>query len=176
MPNMVLHRVKRQLVESRRVHRWGDLSPRDIAVSQLREHIARVRDLNSEADRFFDPQYYAAFNVTDPEARLGRLTTCEEYEAYFRRRRRRELERDTTNIATDIRDCLTFQNELDVTGLISPNILISRSFDSIEGAIAKNFIRLAGEMCAGLNSDRPLYATLAVSREALMDRASFFVP
>jgi hypothetical protein len=149
-------------------------SPRDIRASQLQSQIAEVARINSEAEQLFDPQYYAAYNVTDPEARLGRLTTCEEYEAYFTQRRRRELERDTTIIVTDIENCLSFQNGLDVTGIISPNILVSRSFDSIEGAIAKNFIRMAGQVRAKRGYDKPLYATLVVSRETLLDRRELF--
>ena len=58
--------------------------------------------------------------------------------------------------------------------MISPNILITRSFDSIEAAIAKIFVRLAGDARKKLGSDRPLYATLAVSREALLDRTELF--
>ena len=64
-------------------------SPRDIGAAQLRAHLAQVAEINPEAEQFFDPQYYAAYNVTDPEARWGCLATCEDYEAYFRQRRRR---------------------------------------------------------------------------------------
>jgi hypothetical protein len=149
-------------------------SPRDIRAPLLREHISGVAAINRDAEQFFDPQYYAAYNVTDPEARLGRLTSCEEYEAFFRQRRRRDLERDPSVIARDIEDCLVFQNRLDLTGVISPNILIARSFDSIEGAIAKNFIRQAGQVRAKLGYAKPLYVTLAVSREAVLDRGELF--
>jgi len=149
-------------------------SPRDIGVPQLRAHISEVARIDPSAEQFFDPQYYAGYNVTDPDARLGRLATCEDYEAYFRQRRRRELERDTRIIEADIADCLEFQMGLAVTGVISPNILITRSFDSIEGAIAKNFIRLSGQNRTNLGHGKPLFATLAVSREALLDRGELF--
>jgi hypothetical protein len=150
-------------------------SPRDISAPQLRTNISEVLQANANADRFFDPQYFAAYNVTDSEARLGHLKLCEEYKkSYFTNRRRRELELDSKLITEDIEDCLAFQNTLDVTGVISPNILITRSFDSIEGAIAKNFIRIAGQVCVDQHFDKPLYATLAVSREALLDRGELF--
>jgi hypothetical protein len=59
---------------------------------------------------------------------------------------------------------------LGLTGLIGPNILISRSFDSIEAGIAKNFIRLTGPTASKLKLGKPVYATLAISREALLDK------
>ncbi len=150
-------------------------SPRDIGLPKLQSHIAEVAKLNLGAEQFFDPQYYAAYNVTNPESRLGYLASSEEYQAYFRQRRRRELEQDPKIITEDIKDCLSFQNGLQVAGLISPNILITRSFDSIEAAIAKSFIRRAGKVRDRLSGKkRPLYATLAVSREALLDKRELF--
>jgi hypothetical protein len=149
-------------------------SPRDIGFPQLQSHIAEAAEINSAAEQFFDPQYYAAYNLTDADTRLGYLAACEEYQRYFRQRRRRELESDRQILEDDIENCLRFQNSLDVTGLIGPNILISRSFDSIEAGIAKKFIRLAGEVRSRLTGNKPLYATLAVSREALLDRRELF--
>ena len=145
-------------------------SPRDIAAPRLQDHIRQVAEVNGEAEQFFDPQYYAAYNVNDPEARLGRLDSCEEYEAYFRQRRRRELEGGTELLRGDIWDCLVVQEQFDLTGVIGPNILISRSFDSIEAVISKNFIRQAAQVHAEAGCAKPLYVTLAVSREALMDQ------
>ena len=142
-------------------------SPRDIKAAKLAEHIDSVANANGGADQFFDPQYYAAFNVGHDEARRGHLPT--EYSEYFRLRRRRDLESNLDNIRADIRDCLGFQANLPLAGLISPNVLISRSFDSVEAVISKNFIRLAGEVHAKSKSRKPLYITLALSREALMD-------
>jgi hypothetical protein len=54
--------------------------------------------------------------------------------------------------------------------LIAPNILIPRSFDSIEALVAKNFIRFAASEHAKLGDPRPLFATLAVSRDAIRDK------
>ncbi|NLF08626.1 MAG: hypothetical protein GX594_11715 [Pirellulaceae bacterium] len=150
-------------------------SPRDIGLPRLQSHVAEVAEINPETDQFFDPQYYAAYNVTDLESRLGYLASCGDYQAFFSQRRRRELEQTPKTITKDIENCLNFQNELDITGLISPNILISRSFDSIEAAIAKNFIRQAGKVRNRLSGKKkPLYITLAVSREALLDRRELF--
>jgi hypothetical protein len=142
-------------------------SPRDIKAAKLAEHIDSVASASRNADQFFDPQYYAAFNVGHDEARRGHLPT--EYTEYFRLRRRRDLESGLDNVREDIRDCLGFQAHLPLTGLISPNVLISRSLDSVEAVISKNFIRTAGEVHAEREVRKPLYITLALSREALMD-------
>ena len=142
-------------------------SPRDIKAAKLLEHVTKVASANGNADQFFDPQYYAAFNVGHDEARRGHLPT--EYSKYFRLRRRRDLESNLDNVREDIRNCLGFQADLPCAGLISPNVLISRSFDSVEAVISKNFIRLAGEVHAKSKSRKPLYITLAISREAMMD-------
>jgi hypothetical protein len=144
-------------------------SPRDITADKLRDQLLDMAKINPDAELLFDPQYYAGHNVSSPEARLSRLESCEEYGRYFRQRRRRELETGDT-VLEDITACLRFQSELDLTGLIGPNILISRSFDSIEASIAKNFIRLTGRTAAGLKLRKPVYATLAISREALLDK------
>jgi hypothetical protein len=145
-------------------------SPRDIAAEKLREQLREATAISPDTHLLFDPQYYAGHNVVDPEPRLGRLDTCEEYGSYFRQRRRRELESGTSVLRDDIDDCLRFQDKLNLSGLIGPNILISRSFDSVEAVIAKNFIRLTGAACAKLKLGRPVYATLAISREALLDK------
>jgi hypothetical protein len=47
-----------------------------------------------------------------------------------------------------------------VTAVIAPNIYISRSFDSREAVIAKNFIRQARGAYQVLGDRRPLLVTL----------------
>ncbi len=145
-------------------------SPRDVTAPKLQEHLAEAVKIKANSTRLFDPQYYACYNVSPQDARLGRLATCEEYGKYFKRRRRNELEGDTATLKRDIENCIEFQSNLDLTALIAPNILITRSFDSIEAVIAKNFIRFTGSVAEEVHASRPVYATLAVSREALLDK------
>ena len=120
------------------------------------------------AERLLDPQYYAIFLNGTEEARLGYLLE-EDYAAYFQPRRRGQLERES-QIQKELITALTFQSGLNVTGIIAPNILIPNSLNSIEAVISKNFIRLAKSQYAALKDERPVYATLAVSRNALMDK------
>jgi hypothetical protein len=149
-------------------------SPRDIRVHALREHVAKVAGVNARAEQYLDPQYYAAYNVSHRDARLGQLGNSDEYGSYFCNRTRRQLEDNLKLVSEDIAKCLAFQRDLDLTGIISPNILISRSFDSIEAVISKRFIREAGRVCSELGRDKPLYVTLAVSRDALTDWRELF--
>lgn len=121
-------------------------------------------------DRFFDPQYYACMIAAQPGARLGWLLgEGEKGYPYFRARRRADLERET-NVRMDLETCLGFQASLPLTGLIAPNIVVRRALDSVEGSIAKNFIRQTAMISQSIAPNRPAYATLAISTPALSDR------
>jgi hypothetical protein len=119
-------------------------------------------------ERLFDPQYYAGHNIVSSEPRLGRLTSCDEYRGFFRQRRRRELESDPELIRQDIINCLQFQNGLDLTGLIAPNIVISRSFDSIEANIRLDQ-KSNGEHLRAIYEGLRIFAELAELDTAALD-------
>jgi hypothetical protein len=137
---------------------------KDINPDRLSERLSEIATISPTAGRFFDPQYYVSLIGSDPNIRLGKL---EEY-PYFSIMRRSQLESNKL-IEDEIRKVIKYQVGLPVTAIISPNILISRSFDSVESVIAKNFIRQARGIYNELSDKRPLYVTLAVSREALID-------
>jgi hypothetical protein len=143
-------------------------SPRDVSLASLQEKLSGVEMSFQTAERLFDPQYYSIFLNGTAEARLGWLLE-EDYASYFQPRRRSQLERES-QIEKELTTALTFQSGLNVTGIIAPNILIPNSLNSIESVISKNFIRLAKSQYAALNDKRPVYATLAISRNALMDK------
>jgi hypothetical protein len=142
-------------------------SPRDIRLETLGDLFNDVEAINPNADRLFDPQFYACFHTALPGARMGQL--IEGDYTYFGSRRRAGLERET-NVRSDIRACLEFQADLNVTAFISPNIVVRRSLDSREAVIAKSFVRNAAEVRDELNLELPLYATLAISIPALLNR------
>lgn len=137
---------------------------KDITPGRLNDRLNEIVELASAAGRIFDSQYYVSLIGCDPNIRLGRL---EEY-PYFAIRRRGQLESNEL-IADEIRKVIDFQQKLPVTSIVSPNILISRSFDSVEAVIAKNFIRHAKKVYTTFRDKRPLFVTLAISREALID-------
>jgi hypothetical protein len=141
-------------------------SPRDVALESLRNKLDSLAVERASVERLIDPQYYAIFLNGMKEARLGYL--LEDYD-YFQRRRRGQLERES-QIRQDLETTLKFQANLNVTGIIAPNVLIPNSFNSIEAVIAKNFIRLTAEQHQNMKDQRPVYATLAVSRNALGDK------
>ena len=142
-------------------------SPRDVSLETLRRKLDSLAHEHAEADRLVDPQYYAIFLNGMEEARLGYL--LDDYGAYFQSRRRGQLERES-QIQADLLAALKFQKDLNVSGVIAPNILIPNSLNSIEAVIAKNFIRLAAGQHRKLKNQRPVYATLAISRNALGDK------
>jgi hypothetical protein len=138
---------------------------KDITPDRLRERIRDIHESWPEASLLFDPQFYVAMLGSNPNVRLGNL---EKY-SYFSTIRRGQLEGSNT-IEEQIRNVLQFEANLPLTAIVTPNIVVSRSFDSVEAVIAKNFVRLARRGYAALNDPRPLYATLAMSREALTDK------
>lgn len=143
-------------------------SPRDVSLASLKDKLSAVEAAAPTAERLFDPQYYSIFLNGTAEARLGWLLE-EDYAPYFQPRRRSQLERES-QIEKELETALAFQSALNVSGIIAPNILIPNSLNSIESVISKNFIRLAKPQFAKLGDDRPVYATLAISRNALMDK------
>ena len=141
---------------------------KDIAPVRLAEKCREHAQNHSESMRLFDPQYYACILAAEPGVRLGSLEG-ENAHPYFAARRRRDLEQES-RVAADLEACLAYQQGLPVSAFIAPNIVVRRSLDSVEATIAKDFLRNAANAHARLNDNRPLYATLAVSTDALRDR------
>ncbi|HAM36701.1 MAG TPA: hypothetical protein DEB40_07905 [Elusimicrobia bacterium] len=141
-------------------------SPRDITAAKLEQTLDTLAGDHAVAERLFDPQFYACFLASGGDARLGNL---EEDYNYFAPMTRRGLEKES--VANDVlKRALEFQAGLEVSAFIAPNILVPRSLNSIEAVIAKNFIRNAAAACRALKIKKPLYATLALSRDTLLDR------
>jgi hypothetical protein len=142
------------------------ISPKDISIDKLESTLHQISS-KSNCDILFDPQLYACFHAKMTEARLGYL--LDDYEEYFQVYRRSTLEREK-EVAKAIHSTLEFQKRFHFTAFITPNILIPSSFNSIEAVIAKNFIRMAAAEHSKINDKRPVYATLAISRETLLDK------
>ncbi len=141
---------------------------KDITPSKLAETLAKIADEHPRSVRLLDPQFYATMIAAKPGSRLGSLMGEDSY-PYFEARRRRDLELPK-RVMDDLESVLRFQADLEVTGLIAPNIVIQRSFDSVEATISKNFLRNAARVRNEVRKELPLYATLAVSSAALNDR------
>ena len=139
---------------------------KDTLVSKLNGY---AKDYSGK-ERLFDPQFYATLYAGEEDWRMGYLE--DDYADYFKCQQKSVLTRENKTIEC-IEGVLRFQQKLNVTGIIAPNIIVSRSFDSKEAVISMNFIRNAAEVYAKLKDTRPLYATLAVSYQALADRAAF---
>ena len=144
------------------------LSPRDQRFQGVGDRIRGLTAAKTDADILIDPQLYATFAASVEAARMGNLPAW----PYFSPLRRSALELGA-EVDRVLRETMEHMIALPVTGIIAPNIHISRSFDSREAVIAKSFIRNARGIYRDLGDDRPLYATIAVSREALLERADF---
>ena len=144
------------------------LSPRDLRLDAVSAKINGYKHVHPEADFFVDPQFYATFAGASETARIGKLPEW----PHFTIERKSELE-----IGAKVEEILNRTIEhiitLPVTAVIAPNIYISRSFDSRDAVIAKNFIRQARGVFKQFGDNRPLLVTLAVCREALLERSDF---
>lgn len=143
------------------------VSAKDISPSTLRGATTEWRDSNPSADFLFDPQYYALQIPQHADNRLGYLI---EHGLWDGVRRNEAFLRNQRSTSGDIERALRFQDELGVTHLISPNIVVSRSLDTREGLISEGLFALAPEVKASLGLDKPLYATLAINAEAMGDK------
>lgn len=141
-------------------------SARFVKPENLGDKIAELRAADADTEIFVDPEFYATRQIGTPNNQLGYL----EGWPYFILQRRRDLvttgavDKALTNAYEALRD-------FDISGHIAPNIYISQSFDSMEAGIALNFIGKAKD--AYSNDERPVYATLAVDRRALLSPADF---
>ncbi len=143
-------------------------SPKDMQRRRMQTQIAEIRRSYPDADILIDPQFYATLFADATAADLGRISDWD----YFRGYRKSELE--LTRTVDRVLDGF-FEDvaEMELTGIISPNIHISQSLDSREAVIAKSFIRQAKAAFEKMGDSRPLYASLVVCREALQDRREF---
>ena len=139
---------------------------KDINPDRLETRLNEIKKEFPDAGRLFDSQYFVSLIGNDPNIKLGKL---DEY-SFFKARRRSQLEANNL-VAEEIRKVLEFQAALPVTHIIAPNILISRSFDSVEAVISKSFIRQTRKIFDEFKVKQPVFTTLAISREALIDTA-----
>jgi hypothetical protein len=132
---------------------------------RMRERIAETRDQRRDADVLVDTEFYATRQIGTPNSQLGYLEDWN----YFTAQRRRDLVRSDV-VEGVLKNTFEGMAGLDVSAHIAPNIYISQSFDSMEAGIALNFISGAKTAFAG---EKPVYATLAVDRRALMNTTDF---
>lgn len=151
------------------------MGAKDESASYQKEFMKNLCEVHAGARLLFDPQFYACFIATKDRARLGALCGEDSHgysngKGYFRPLRRRDLEKES-DAARELERCLGHQTQMPVHALIAPNIVIRRSLDSMEAAIAKTFIRLSADRRDVVAPGKPVLATLAVSSQALSDRS-----
>jgi hypothetical protein len=143
-------------------------SPKDLQQDTITDRIKEIRHDFPSAEILVDPQFYVSLFSNSPTINIGKIAdwNC------FRTFRKGELELSQT-VDRVLEEYFEEVAALEVTGVISPNIYISQSFDSREAVIAKNFVRQARRIYEKTSDDRPLFASLIICREALQDRREF---
>lgn len=147
-------------------------SPKDIKKKNLEDKLSQIRNDNSLKEKIilFDSQFYSLQFTNKPNFNFGNLETYN-YAKHIYTKSDLEIEK---NVEVAIRNTLSYQTKRSFDFIISPNINISKRFDSIDGSISKKFIRLSRNVYSKMKERRPLYATLSISSEALADHNSLF--
>ena len=145
------------------------LSPRYLAPESANLLVEELRRLNPEIDVLIDPEFYATRYIGTPNAQLRHL---EEW-PHFVPRRRNELLVGTAGIDATLHAAYAMQREIGCTHLIAPSIYVTNSLDSIEAAIAITFISRAKPVASDMGIDMPVYATVAIDRDAIVDRKNY---
>lgn len=140
------------------------LSPRYNNCDKMLEYIEELSPLGGQV--LMDPELYAARYASHPASNLGQLETWD----YFRMPRRSAL---ISGIAIPglIFAALEEQKSLGLREWIAPNVFIDEA-DSIETGIALNMISQAKAIASECGGNT-VFATLALSREAILNRTAF---
>jgi hypothetical protein len=140
------------------------LSPRYDKRERMQERIAELVALDAQV--FMDPELYAARYISHANSNLGNLETWD----YFQLPRRSALISGAA-IPGVIQEALETQASLGLQQWIAPNVYVEAA-DSLETAIALNFINATKQVAVSCG-DKPVFATLALSREAVMAGSGF---
>ena len=143
------------------------LCPRYMRPDRAKEECARLRTAFPQSDLLLDPEYYATGVIGSPNGQLGYL---EEWPC-FRSPRRTEFLVNATRVEEVVQETLRSQADVGVTIFIAPSVYIPRSLDSIDMALSLSFMQRAAT-AAVRRPGRQVLATLAVHRDALLNRAA----
>jgi len=145
-------------------------SIKDLDKPQINSTLAELYAINQNIETFIDPMFYTSLYGENTSLNIGKISSWD----FFNHYKKNDLESEK-NILTVLSSYYKEFKESDfqVSGLIAPNIYISESFDSREAVIAKNFIRLAKETAIKANESRPIFASLVISRETLINQSEF---
>ncbi len=141
------------------------MGPRDETPERCEQNILTWSGEHIGIKLLIDPQLYTTFLAGNSNAKMGNLF---DYPFFPGARRRNDYEQ-IQNIENDIRNCFDYQSNLPLSGWIAPNIIPER-FDSILGSISKNFIRNTNKIKNEYDAHPPIYATLALSLNMLLER------
>ena len=141
-------------------------SPRDIKKSKLKSELSLYKETG--ADLLLDPQFYVSLYNDEPNVKKRHLDTWK----YFKGYKKSQLE-TSSNIRNVLDKFYGDILDLNITSIITPNIYITKSFNSAEAVIAKNFIREAKDVQKKHKDKREVYASLIIDWEAFFNKDDF---
>ena len=135
------------------------MSPRDESPRKLVSFLTELQEANPEAELLVDPQFH--IGAIQGLAAVGHLS---EYDHYRSRLNPSSFNPRTTT--SFVQDVLEWQNELDVTAILSPTVMVN----DLDGQWAQVASMLAQETIDQHNGDKPLLISLVVEEDALRQR------
>lgn len=142
---------------------------KDIIPKKIEEYTTQLFKLDPNIEILLDPQFYTTLYANDPNLKEGKLTEWSFFKSY--RRSNLEVVKTVDNALIDVFSSIS---QLPITSIISPNIYIPKSFNSIEAVVAKNFIRRSRPILEKkFKNKKKIYCTLAFSINALLDKQEF---
>lgn len=144
------------------------LSPRYLNQKKINSMLQEYKECNINCEVLLDPEFFATAYINNPNPHLGLLNNWD----YFEPTTRSILE-DTETIDSILERYFEEVLKYGFTSIISPNIYIPKSFNSIEAVIAKNFIKRSKVIYNNFDDSRPLFASLALSPTVFYDESEF---
>lgn len=140
------------------------LSPRYLTPEKMADQVHRLRETGSRV--LMDPEFFATAFLRHPQPNLGALEQWD----YFRASRRAALISGAA-IPEVIGSTITEQARLGLSEWIAPNVYMGDA-NSIDAAIALNFLGRTKSVARKVGN-APVFATLAVDRDAIMNDGEF---
>lgn len=141
-------------------------SPKDLSKQQIIKKITSIQKANPDADIYIDPQFYAWETDYCSNKKLGSIQSWNYLQEVSNERRlpEKEIKPLMEKFFLEMQKSLP-----ELSGIIAPSIYIHKSFLSPEGEIAKQFISIAQKIADQKNETRPIYSTIVMSRDVLLN-------
>ena len=136
------------------------MSPRDELPHNLASFLSALRVINPRFERLVDPQFHVGATSS---TRVGNLSKYPHYRSGLT-----PTSFSSTNIQNFVRNTLQLQNQMDVTAIVSPTVVV----DELSSQWAQIAMMLAQETLHQHDGSQPLLISLVVREDVLRQKMS----